>query len=254
MKIIIPMSGIGKRFIEKGYKEPKPLIVVDGKPVIQHVVERFDRDDDFIFICSNHHLETTEMRQVLQKICPRGKIIGIDPHKLGPVFAVLQVLEHIADDEPCIVNYCDFSWRWDYDDFRKTMKETGCDGCVVSYKGFHPHLLGPNTYASMKENEPGWMEEIREKHSFTPDKMDCYQSSGTYYFKKGEYIKKYFRRMTEREITLNGEYYVSLVYNLLKEDGLNIYIYEIPYFLQWGTPEDLKEYEYWSEYFHDKKN
>ena len=31
IQLIIPMSGIGKRFIEAGYTTPKPLIEVDGK-------------------------------------------------------------------------------------------------------------------------------------------------------------------------------------------------------------------------------
>lgn len=252
MQIIIPMSGIGKRFIDAGYKEPKPLILVEGKPIIQHVVERFPNETNFIFICNEDHLKTTNMRSVLETIAPKGKILSIPPHKKGPVFAVMQISEFINNEEPTIVNYCDFSWRWNYEDFKKTVKENNCDGCVVSYKGFHPHLLHPNLYASMREKD-NWMIEIREKHSFTENKMDCYQSSGTYYFKNGAIVKKYFQALMDNQVELNGEYYVSLVYNELKKDNLNIYIYEIPYMLQWGTPDDLEEYMYWSEYFLNKK-
>ncbi len=60
MNIIIPMSGIGKRFLEVGYTDPKPLIPVEGKPIIQHVVERFDTENDtFIFVCNEPHLRDT---------------------------------------------------------------------------------------------------------------------------------------------------------------------------------------------------
>ena len=41
MHIVIPMSGIGKRFINAGYLDPKPLITVEGKPIIQHIVISF---------------------------------------------------------------------------------------------------------------------------------------------------------------------------------------------------------------------
>ena len=41
MHIIIPMSGIGKRFVEAGYRIPKPLIVVDEKPIIEHICNLF---------------------------------------------------------------------------------------------------------------------------------------------------------------------------------------------------------------------
>ena len=39
LQLIIPMSGIGKRFLDVGYKVPKFLIEVEGKSVIEHVVE-----------------------------------------------------------------------------------------------------------------------------------------------------------------------------------------------------------------------
>ena len=60
------MSGIGKRFIEAGYKEPKPLIQVEGKPIIEHVINLFDKEkDDYVFICNNLHLKTTNMKEIL---------------------------------------------------------------------------------------------------------------------------------------------------------------------------------------------
>ena len=50
MQIIIPMSGFGERFRRAGYSIPKPLIEVDGKPIIQHVIEMFPGEEKFIFI------------------------------------------------------------------------------------------------------------------------------------------------------------------------------------------------------------
>ena len=64
--------------------------------------------------------------------------------------------------------------------------------------------------------------------------------------------------MLIEKIELNGEYYVSLVYNLLVNDGLRIFVYnKVPYFCQWGTPEDLEEYLEWYNFFKrnlDQKN
>jgi NDP-sugar pyrophosphorylase family protein len=34
MHVVMPMSGVGQRFIDASYNDPKPLIVVDGKPII----------------------------------------------------------------------------------------------------------------------------------------------------------------------------------------------------------------------------
>ena len=81
MHIVIPMSGVGKRFIDAGYSVPKPLIEIDGKPIIQHVVELFPGESKFTFICNKVHLETTNMKEIIQKVAPQGEIVSIEPHK-----------------------------------------------------------------------------------------------------------------------------------------------------------------------------
>ena len=48
MNILIPMAGAGSRFKENGYKLPKPLIDVNGKPMIQHVVENINIKGKYI--------------------------------------------------------------------------------------------------------------------------------------------------------------------------------------------------------------
>lgn len=248
MHIIIPMSGVGNRFIEAGYTVPKPLIVIDGKPIIEHVCDLFPNEAKFTFICNATHLAQTSMRDILQKIKPDATIVEIPNHKKGPVYAVHLVEHLIEDEEEVIVNYCDFGTHWDYQDFLKHTRQRNADGAIPAYRGFHPHMLGSTNYAFMRD-EQQWMLEIKEKEPFTNNRMNEYASNGTYYFKKGAYVKKYFNQLMEQDINLKGEYYVSLIYNLLVEDSLKVSIYEIQHMLQWGTPQDVEEYTMWSKYF-----
>lgn len=250
MQIIIPMSGKGARFKAAGYKDLKPLIEVDGAPIIEHVVRMFPGETDFLFICAADALAETPLRDTLQRLAPRGRIVEIEPHKLGPVHAVLQAEQWIRRDQPVVVNYCDFAVEWDFQDFARKMRELACEGCITAYKGFHPHTLGPNLYAYMRHQD-NFMLEIAEKHCFTGDRMQEYASAGTYYFRSGELLLQYFRKAVERGLRTNGEFYASTPYNLLVEDGLRVYIYELTKFFQWGTPEDLEEYMAWSRYFRD---
>jgi NDP-sugar pyrophosphorylase family protein len=242
------MSGIGKRFIEAGYKVPKPLIRVDKKTIIEHVCNLFPDEDKFTFICNSRHLADTNIKQVLQSIKRNANIVEIPNHKKGPVYAISLVKEVIEDDEEVIVNYCDFGTYWDYKNFLKHTRDREADGAIVAYKGFHPHMLGNTNYAFMQDKKQ-WMLKIQEKEPFTNNRMQEYASNGTYYFKKGLYVKKFFQKLIDNNINLRGEYYVSLVYNLLVSNGLKVSIYEIQHMLQWGTPQDLEEYSMWSKYF-----
>ena len=244
------MSGISSRFTTAGYKIPKYLIEVDGKTIIEHIINLYPKNSEFIFIINDKHKNETDIVEVLDKLVTNKKIVTILSHKKGPVFSVSEFGHLIDDDEQVIVNYCDFSMYWNYYDFEEFVNKTDCDGCVVCYTGFHPHMLGGDNYAFCKTDENNKILEIREKQPFTDNKMSEFASTGTYYFKKGIYVKKYFKQLMDEKIDINGEYYVSLVYNLLICDGLINSVYEVSHMLQWGTPFDLNVYNSWSNYYH----
>lgn len=247
MQIIIPMSGFGERFRRAGYEVPKPLIEIEGKPLISHVIDMFPGEEEFIFICNQDHLDEPLycMEEVLKQYCPTGKIVGIPSHKLGPVHAVLQIEELIFDEKPTIVNYCDFTCYWDWHHFKQFVKDNGCVGALPAYKGFHPHTLGTTNYAYMLETD-GWVQDIQEKKPYTDNRMEEFASSGTYYFSSGGAMKESFRQQVDLDLNINGEFYASLAYKVLLKNNDPIAVYPLQHFMQWGTPEDVSEYNYWS--------
>lgn len=244
------MSGYGERFRRAGYQVPKPLISIEGKPIISHVVDMFPGNNQFVFICNKDHLETTDMKSVLDKSCmgENYQIVPISPHKLGPVYAVSKAFDAINLENQVIVNYCDFTCYWNFSHFEEWLSRNKCQGALPAYRGFHPHSLGSTNYAYIREKNGKFLE-IKEKEPFTNDRMNEYASSGTYYFSKGSHVVKYFQQLMDKKISLNGEYYCSLVYNLMHADGLDSQVYELEHFMQWGTPEDVDEYNHWSSIF-----
>ncbi len=250
MQIIIPMSGWGERFKKAGYTLPKPLIEVDGKPIIAHVIDLFPGETDFVFICNQEHLDNPDyhLEAILNKYCPTGKVVGIPSHKLGPVHAVLEASQWIKPDMPIVVNYCDFTCRWNWQDFVKFTQKTECAGAIPAYKGFHPHYVGPNNYAYMRE-ENGWVQDIQEKKPYTDNRMEEYASSGSYYFSSGKLLLDTLRQTKEKNLLVNNEYYMSMAYKPLLQANMPVAVYEIEHFMQWGTPDDLADYQYQSEIF-----
>lgn len=250
MQIVIPMSGFGERFRRAGYAVPKPLIEIDGKPIVAYVIDMFPGETDFIFICNQEHLDEPayRMEAILKEYCPSGRILGISPHKLGPINAVRQV-EHLIDPtEPIVVNYCDFTCYWDWHHFKRYVKEIDCAGAIPAYKGFHPHSLGSTNYAYMREVD-GWVQDIQEKQPYTNNRMEEYASSGTYYFASAEIMKQAFHDAMEQDLNVGGEYYVSLAYKPLLASKQSVAVYPLQHFMQWGTPEDVTEYIAWSKAF-----
>ncbi len=259
MNVIIPMTGYGSRFVAAGYQELKPFIRVMGRPVIEWIVkDMYPADVNIIFVCRGEHLmKDASMRERLLLLAPEAKIVSIEDWvKKGPVYDVLrgyrELLAQQAIDaqEPCIINYCDFYMQWDYAAFAKEAAERGCDGAVPCYSGFHPNLLPEkNYYASCLTDAQDDLIEIREKYSFEKDKTKAKHSPGVYYFAGGAVMEKYCQILTEHEeCAINGEYYASLPYNFMVQDGLKVWVpVNVEYFCQWGTPEDMQEFVYWTD-------
>lgn len=252
MKIIIPMTGYGSRFAAAGYKELKPFIKVQGIPILQWIIKgMFPGETDILFVCREEHLETNaDMSDKLKKIAPEAQIFAVkDWIKKGPVYDVLRASEAIDDKEECIINYCDFYMTWNWDKFKRDVRIRDCDGCIPCYTGFHPHLvIEKNVYASCRTDDEDNLIEIKEKYSFEADKTKAKNSPGIYYFKSGALLKEYCQKLADNGPALNGEYYASLPYNYMVADGRKIWVpLNVEFFCQWGTPEDMKDYLFYTD-------
>lgn len=249
MQVIIPMSGMSQRFTEAGYKIPKFLIELDGKPVILNILDLYPSNSKFIFILNEYHYENTNIIEILNSINIDKKIFKIKKHKLGPGHAIKEIFDEVSDEMPTTINYCDFSMGWNYEQFQKFIFDYSLDGCVVTYKGFHPHMIHENNYAFCKTNIDNDLIDIKEKEPFTNNKMEEHASSGAYYFKNGKIMKESINYLIENNLRVNGEFYISMAYKYLIKKKLKTKVFEIDHMLQWGTPSDLQEYKFWSKTF-----
>lgn len=252
MLVFIPMAGFGDRYLRAGYNLPKPLIPVDGKPMIERVVDAFrDRETGafpegvrFLYTVNETHARDNDVRGTIERITPGAAVAVIAPHKDGPVRTLLDCASQIPDDDDVLLNYCDFGVAWSFAQFRAWLKEKKWNGAMTAYRGFHPHSLGPTLYAYMK-NDGDRVTEIREKHHFTADKLKEYASSGLYWFDSGKRMKQVAQALFDKGERVNGEFYISMMMQALLEDRGTVGVYELDKFYQWGTPEDLRDFEAW---------
>lgn len=252
MQIIIPMTGYGSRFVAAGYKDLKPLIKVQGKTMLEWIVHgMYNHEDEFIFVCREQHLEERPwLRKYLSQLAPSTVIVSIKNwEKKGPVYDVLKAENYINKEQPAIINYCDFYMAWDWEKFKSDVQKNACDGAVPCYTGFHPNLIPEkNVYASCQTDNEDFLLEIREKYSFEVNKFKAKHSPGVYYFRTGEIMLKYCQKLVDSDENINGEFYASLPYNFMVQDGLKVWIpCNVEWFCQWGTPEDMQEYLFWTD-------
>lgn len=158
---------------------------------------------------------------------------------------------NINKSSPVIVSYCDFTVEWDYELFKRQVISYDC--CAPYFVGFHAASLGETKYAYMKESD-NLMIELREKDSYTSDRLNEPASTGIYYFKSFDFLQELAHEViTGEEILPNGESYVSLLMNPAVRKGYKVLLFKVSKFICLGTPEDYDQFNYWYKYFCDDR-
>jgi len=241
-QVIIPMSGVGKRFVDAGFYHLKPLISVGNSRIINEVMNMFPGVDDPLFIISKDHKQSKDLYKYLKEHWPKCNISEINSHKLGPGYAIVESKKYIDEDRPSIVSYCDFSGKWDFDGFCEML--TNVDALILTYTGFHPHMLRNTKYAYVQKNLDGLVTAIQEKQSFTDFPNSEEASAGLYAFSTGKLLLEALDEQIAMNRSHMGEFYISLTMISLLVKNLEVRTFPMNKFAQFGTPEDLNDWEY----------
>jgi NDP-sugar pyrophosphorylase family protein len=240
MKILIPMAGRGKRFEIAGYSFPKPLIDIDGKTMIQVIIENLNFSAEHIFICQKEHYKKYALKDLLELVSPNCDIIQVDEVTDGAARTALLAKELINNDEELIIANSDQWVNWNNQHFLSFMRNNNADGGIVTFIATHPK------WSFAKVNDEGEVTLIAEKKP-----ISNIATVGIYYFKKGKYFIESAEQMIKKNIRTNDEFYIAPSYNEMIETNKKILHYPIAEMRGLGTPEDLSRF---LENIHQKSN
>ena len=231
MNVLIPMAGAGTRFEKAGYTFPKPLIEVNGKPMIQVVVENLNVDAKHIFIVQKSHYEQYNLKHLLSLISPGCEIIQVEGITEGAACTTLLAKKFIDNKEPLLIANSDQFVEWDSNEFLYSMQADKVDAGILTFQSFHPK------WSFAKLDEDGFVDEVAEKKPISEN-----ATVGIYYWSKGSDYVKYAEQMIDRDRRVNNEFYVCPVFNEAIEDNKKIKIFPIDKMWGMGTPEDLERF------------
>ena len=232
MNVLIPMAGAGSRFEQAGYTFPKPLIEVNGKPMIQTVVENLNIDAKHIFIVQKEHYEKYNLKYLLNLITNNNcEIVQVDGITEGAACTTLLAKQFIDNDEPLVMANSDQFVEWDSNEFMYSMTADDVDGGILSFEATHPK------WSFAKLDDDGFVSEVAEKKP-----ISNIATVGVYYWKKGSDYVKYAEQMIDKDIRTNNEFYVCPVFNEAIESDKKIKVFPIDKMWGLGTPEDLNRF------------
>ena len=231
MKLVVPMAGEGRRFKEAGYDKPKPLINIDGKPMIAHVLQTLPASDSTVLVTRVDDAELhSEDWMLIKNLRPNTSVCNLKQLTDGAVRTVLAVNDFVSldTDEELIIANSDQLIEYDQVSF-DTLGLEGYDGIIFTFWANHPKW-------SYVREENGLVVEVAEKRVIS-ERATC----GVYYFRKSrDYVAGAYKMINEN-IRTNGEFYNAPVYNQIVRAG-RVVSFDVLKMVGLGTPEDLEAY------------
>jgi capsule biosynthesis phosphatase len=231
MNIVVAMAGAGARFADQGYTLPKPLIPAFGEPMYRHAVRSLPLHlaERLIFLI-RRDAQGSELRRDIHESFAAFHpiIIEIDRLTRGQAETVLYARHKISFHRPVLIHNADSAFELaSFADFPPS-----ADGALLLFRGTGNKW----SYADM--DEQGLITEVREKVAISP-----FASTGTYYFRSSVQLIDLIQQAMSRGETVNGEYYIGPLYNVMAAEGQPIKGVEVERFISFGTPEDLRASE-----------
>ena len=232
LNIVVPMAGRGSRFAKAGYELPKPLIDVNGMPMIEVVTRNITPKyaHRFIYICQQEHLGKYGLAEKLEKIAPGCAVVTVDHITEGAACTVLLAENYIDNDDPMMIANSDQYVDTDINVYLEAMKDH--DGLIMTMPASDPK------WSFIRYDSQGLVTLVREKEVISDQ-----ATVGIYNYRQGKDFVRYAHQMIDKDIRVNNEFYVAPVYNEMIEAGKRITFCDVGEKMHGlGTPEDLEKF------------
>jgi len=236
INILIPLAGQNQFFPEAEYPFPKPLIELNGKTMIELVINNFDsvkEEKQFIFIvnsvdCKKYHLDNV-LNLLTNEKC---KIIKINNKTKGAACSAMMAIEYINNHDSLVIANADQLFDDDMSEIINSFKDV--DGGVVSFESIHPRW----SYARVDENN--YIVETAEKRPLSKNAI-----AGFFYFKNGKDFIDSAMNMIKKDANVNELYYISPTLNemVLNNKKLIVKTIDNNKYHTFYTPQKVQEYE-----------
>lgn len=234
------MAGNGQRFIDEGYKVPKPLININGKPMVVLSAECLPKADLWIFICRKNHIDEFKIDKVLKDFFPKSIIISIDYLTEGQASTCLLAKDYLLPNDILTIGACDNSMVYNLNDLKRSISTN--EVLVWTFRKNRSVLKNPEMYGWVNVDKNGLAKTISCKKPISNNPLNDHAIVGTFYFRKASFFIDNALKVIKSNRRINNEFYMDIVADECIISGLGTSVFEIEKYICWGTPKDLNSY------------
>lgn len=238
MIAVFPMAGRGRRFADRGYDTPKPLIEVAGKPMFSWALKSLENlpISRFVVVALQEHEAQFKLSGLFQNHWKEEaplEFVFLPDVTEGQLCTVMAAEAFFQEDQPLIIAASDTLVKGNLTkDIRQQPKNSAGLISVASLPG--------DRWSFARTDASGKVVEVAEKV-----RISDHASTGIYFFSKANQFRTYAQQMLDKQEKTRGEYYVIPVYQKMIDAGLWVGISQASEMWDMGTPEAKRLFEFY---------
>jgi len=170
----------------------------------------------FIFICQAEHVVQYDLKDKLSAWATNCEIIEIDGLTEGAACTVYAAKELIDNAHPVMIANSDQYVDMDINHYLHVMENTNADGLIMTMKANNPK------WSFVGFNTNGFIDRVVEKEVISDE-----ATVGIYNFRTGRQLVSAIESMLQKDLRVNGEFYVAPAYNEVIGQGARVVHYSI---------------------------
>ena len=180
---------------------------------------------------------------------PHSEVIAITEVTKGQAITCSLGLKDSDVNASLLIAATDNGMIYDKKKYQKLIEDENVDAIVFTFRHHVSSKNNPHMYGWVKTDDNHNAKGVSVKSPISDNPYDDHAIVGTFYFKKIAYFNQALQSLLDKDIKVNGEYYVDSLIGEVIELGLNVKVFEIEDYIGWGTPDDYKTFVYWQSFF-----
>ena len=237
---IILLSGKGKRFKDKGYEIPKGMLKINNLELAILSAQSIPKTEKNIFALQKKD-DNFDFKTSVKLNCEEeSEFFYFNNYTVGQATSCYEILNCYSeyDINSFYVLSCDFSFELSEIKLKKAI-ENDYEAIAFTTKATDHNYQNAESFGWIRERK-NIVEKVSCKELITPKRGSDSIIIGAFYFKNKNKYKEYYLKLLNDKRLVNNETYIDTIIEMMVEDGLKVFNYEVDNFKNFGTPDQFE--------------
>jgi hypothetical protein len=219
--------------------------------MVARALDSLPRAERWVAVCQAEHLPHPGLQEALRGDGASRAVetLAVAELTAGQASTCLLARDRVDPDAPLFIAPCDTAFVYDEAAWVALTADERVDAAIWTFRN-HPHAnRHPAQYGWVRSTVDGTVTGMSVKVPLSADPRRDAGITGAFWFRKAHTFFEAAERLIALDHRVNGEFYADSVLGVLVDQGCHVKVFDVQHYVCFGTPDDVRTFEYWQDYF-----